>query len=329
MSKIKSVLPKSILNILRYIKEVYYAKRHFKYDMKKYLLSNFHLNHHIDNVEARIMINLHSIEKGLTNKNFRIGFGKRALHELMLALKEYDDLKFDKNRHIFNYGLNILNVYIDKHKNTTTDTSKLSDFLLKYNYYYLKTGIETIKYNELESVSVSNFEKFSQSRSSVRDFGDTTISKEEVLNAIYKSNNTPSVCNRQPWNVHIILNPNIIDSVLKLQNGFNNHGNNLSGLILITSNNAYLKNYLERNQGYIDGGMFSMNVLYSLHSSMIASCPLNADLDIKTEKQIRELLKLNISENLIMFIAYGSYDKTNTVTVSPKKNIKNYLIIHE
>ena len=43
-----------------------------------------------------------------------------------------------------------------------------------------------------------------EQRHSVREFAETPVTVEEIMNAVRVAMRTPSVCNRQPTRVHII-----------------------------------------------------------------------------------------------------------------------------
>lgn len=78
-------------------------------------------------------------------------------------------------------------------------------------------------------------------------------------------------------------------------------------LLVITVNNSYLAGPEERNQGFIDGGMFSMSPIYALTYFGLALCALNAAFTKKSDKLIRNILNISVNENLSMFISVGHY----------------------
>ena len=172
------------------------------------------------------------------------------------------------------------------------------------------------------------FKKFSDSRSSIRDYSETMVDSNLILEALNIAKNTPSACNRQPWKVHIISNKKFINDILTLQNGFKGYGENLRTLLLITSNNRFLSSIHERNQGFIDAGLYSMNLMYAFHSLGIATCPLNAALSLENDLKVRRILNISDNENLCMFIALGNYKNVVVTTKSPTKELDSYLVNH-
>jgi nitroreductase len=167
----------------------------------------------------------------------------------------------------------------------------------------------------------ASFPNLVKIRRSVRDFSSEKVKHEQILNSIELANNSPSVCNRASWKTYIIADINTINSLLILQGGISGYANNISHLLLIVCDLNRFTGSQERNQPFIDGGLFSMSLMYSLTYFGIASCPLNVNLSLKNENLIRKTLDLPNNEVLIMFIATGSYTDTISVTNSPKESL--------
>ena len=74
--------------------------------------------------------------------------------------------------------------------------------------------------NDGGSISIRKSDKFnnkdlsfaalSENRHSVREFADEPVSLDELNQAIQMAMRTPSVCNRQPTRVHVILDKEVI-----------------------------------------------------------------------------------------------------------------------
>ena len=329
---IKKIMPKMILRIMRKLRDNRKLKKYYFQDMKRFKKSSFNYNVSKDNLLAKMIINYHSLEKGLTNLNFREGFGQRAIGGIKEAIIDYNRLGFDTNNDEYKATLGVIKAYLNKHQQSSIDLSDLKNFFEKYSANFDKEtllgGSEIISKLEIINQLKSNFKNFVFSRSSIRDYSSEDIDIKTLKECFTLAAKTPSVCNRQPWKVHVIQNLQLASELLRIQNGFKGHGNNLQTLLLITSDNRYLYGYLERNQGYIDAGMYAMNLLYAIHSKGLAACPLNSNLSMIDENKVRELLTIDESENLIMFIAIGHYLDLNKTTVSHSKNTEEYVILH-
>ncbi len=89
-------------------------------------------------------------------------------------------------------------------------------------------------------------------------------------------------------------------------------------LTITVSNNTYLSP-VERNQAFVDGGLFSMSVLYGLEHEGLAAVPLNAMMYYSDQKAVRELLDIDDSEMITMFIAVGAFMDESVVPISDRK----------
>jgi len=315
------------INKLRKIKHFLIGVKLFNVDRKRFSKSTFKYNtNKKQHLLAQISIHYHSIEKGLTNVNFREGFGINALSGLLNSLTKYEVEGYDKNNGTYLSGLNTIKNYISRHEKTSVNTRYLVDFLNERRSFLKNSSIKKIYKKELFELINSNPETFIKSRRSVRDYSKKNISNENLYDAIELSRNTPSVCNRQPWLLHIIEDQELIMKTLSVQKGFNNYGDNISHLLLVTSDNRNFGTYSDRNQGFIDAGMYSMNLLLSLHAKKIAACALNAAFSHKVDSEIRKILDIKYYENLIMFIAIGTFNEIVISANSHKKEIKDLVV---
>lgn len=322
---LKKFIPKSLISLRRKSIDQYTLLLLYRMDYKRFKKSAFGLNkkQSFENLRAQINFHSHSIEKGLSHDDLRFKFGERAIRGLFLSLEEFSKKEYSKDETRFQMGLSTLDEYIKihedngievenvkrKYKNLTSNTSNNSG------------GVLNLKKEEILKDRNEKFDVFSHARVSVRDFSKEPVDIELVEQAIDISMKTPSACNRQPWKVMIIQDLNLIKDVLANQRGLRGNGENLSTILMVTVDNRYFNKSNERNQGFIDGGMFAMALLYGLEHVGLATCPLNASLDFTSEKNIRKILNINTNENIILFIAVGNY--TDTIKI-PKSQRDHY-----
>ena len=137
---------------------------------------------------------------------------------------------------------------------------------------------------------------------------------------------TPTVCNRQPARLRIILNSGIIGKALDYQGGFN--GYKLPpALLLVTADNAVFMAPQERNEGFTDGGLFGMSLLLSLEREGLAACPLNTMMKEGPEKATRKLLNIPENENMVMYIAVGHFPDEVKTCVSHRFDAADIITI--
>lgn len=320
--KIKKYIPDSIMTLLRKKKAGYSIKKLFEKDrirFQKVFENNLNLMS-LEQLEAKLMFSTHSLEKGFSHTDFRPKFGLTALNSIGQTLKVYIDKGYDKNRERYMISLSALKYYICLHEEKGIDVGFLKDIFPAEILEEVKkadgelSGVTIVKSKDKDKNFSLNFEQLAKNRVSVREFSNIPVNKKTVKEAIEMSLKTPSVCNRQPSKVYLISDMKMISKVLKIQGGY--RGFSLpSVLLLITSSVSAFINPTERNEAYIDGGLFSMSVLYSLEYKKLAACALNAMFNEHTEDLIREEMNIPKEELLIMFIAIGNFKEE---TKSPK-----------
>jgi len=266
-----------------------------------------------ENYSALILAHVHSIERAFSLRNTRAEFGVELVKNLKSMLDRIDDTsKYRYEIEIANRALAEYNVYHG------IKVDKISTF----KPYKL--------YSHVEANSMSRYSDIVCSRSSVRNFSNAKINNLDVLKAIAMAKNkTPSVCNRQGWEVVLVRNLVRVKQVLALQNG-NSGIENVQNVIVVCSTLTSFFGSNERNQPYIDGGLFLMSLLNSLHYRNIAGCSLNWSVDRKKDKNLKDLLGIDNSKVIISLIAIGSYsNKKIEIASSYKKPLTQILKVVE
>lgn len=276
--------------------------------------------------EASITRLYHTIEKGLSYLNYRAGFGKENVAALILSLEQYSK-RYDVNKFFYQTALSVLNEYIRKNAEYGVEDKELNKRVSalpgKVNEAGRVIRFVPLSEEELENVS---YKKFVETRHSIRHFSKQPIEMERVENAIKLAQYTPSACNRQGWKTYIIQDKDVLEKVLKNQNGNRGFGQEFDKLLLVVGDLRCFNRDREVFQVYIDGGMYAMRVLDSLYYEKIASVPLSASLTKEQEENVRTLLKIDPAEVLIMFIGIGNYPDECQTTKSERKPAE-YIII--
>jgi nitroreductase len=165
-------------------------------------------------------------------------------------------------------------------------------------------------------------------RRSVREFLAVPVSDDDISRAINIAQQSPSVCNRQPVRVHMFTDPSTIAKALELQGGFRGYKAS-PRLLLVTADNTAFVAAVERNQAYIDGGLFAMMLLLGLENVGLGGCPLNTMLNSERESALRKLLGIPSHEVFITFIAVGHFDPDVLTPRSTRLPQSEILTTHE
>lgn len=322
---------------IRIVKQYIYKNRlnkAYKFDQKIYSNNSFGFvpEYTLDNLRGKITLHYHSIEKGMSNPNIRLGFGKAAFRDLFYSLDTYIDMNFPLDDERFLSAINIIKAYVEYHDAKNFKVEPVKKKLEEYLEYYKDAkenkskGNRSVNKDEILNSLNSSFDTFAKSRMSIRNYDNTKVDLNLVKSAIDLAKYTPSVCNRQPWKVYIIENKEKIINALNIQKGLNEvERNNVPLLLAVTVDTSYFSSDKERNEPFVDGGLFSMSLLYSLHHYGLAACALNANMSNNDLIQEHKLLNINSSERIIMFISVGNYNNKVIAPISARDDVEEYI----
>lgn len=278
--------------------------------------------------ESQIILDYHSLEKGMLFKNPKADFAKQRIINLHINLKKKIIIDNVEKSQI-KVGYQLMCEYYELNQKLSRD---ISEYFTEREYEFYKKillnsyssnfkGVLEYSRNQFYELNNRNFEDFSYSRKSIRSFTGEKIEVSLIKKAIQLASNAPSVCNRQSSKVYLLENKKIIDEVLKIQGGFSGYSEEVSQLLILTTNRNYFYTIGERNQMFIDGGIFLMNLLYSLHFYKIANCPANWGKLIHEEKALNKYINLPESEKIICMIPIGKAEENFRVTLSHRREL--------
>jgi nitroreductase len=328
---IKNLIPKSLLE-KRYSN--FMIKKHnyyMNYD-KEMFLKHSNVLHHETQLKyvGRIVQLYHIIEKGLTMPDMRLGFGQPKLINLIDKCSAYQK-KYDATNIQYQHALGVIAEYKKVHEE---QQFALEDSLVRKINLLLEKEPEVTVTHQLTKTKENYFEqqlaafdKFSNSRHSIRNFSGE-IKSEQIEEAIRLAQNTPTACNRQPIRVHIIENKELIAKAFAIQNGNRGFGHLVDKLLVITCDISSYQDSEERNLPYVDGGMYTMNLLYALHFNKVASITLNWCRAKEEDRKMRNVISIPESEIIIVFVGCGNLPDDFKLAVSKRYNYKDIFTKH-
>lgn len=291
----------------------------------------------LKNKEADLILNYHSLEKGMLFKEMKEGFAKYRVQNLHKILSDSEVSENISNSQI-KVGYQVMCKYYELHSEKGFN---ISEFYTaeQYNIYRQKlrdfysdefSGIyKWEKEDFYENVKQKGFSDFARSRQSIRNYSGNKIPHSQIKEAIKIANTAPSVCNRQASNVYLVENKDKIDGLLKVQGGFAGYSENVTQLLIVTNDRKYYYTVGERNQFYIDGGIYLLNLLYALHFMKIANCPANWGKTKEDEKRLKPFIAIPQSEKIICMIPIGEAMESFSTTLSKRRPVEETFIIIE
>ena len=139
---------------------------------------------------------------------------------------------------------------------------------------------------------------------------------------------TPSVCNRQHWRAHFYSGKQK-NEILAFQNGNTGFTENIPYIAVVTSDLRAFYTADERNQSCVDGGLFSMNLMYAMQSVGLSSCALNWCNSFISDFKFKKLKYVEKHERIIMVIGFGYSNDSGYYAKSPRLPVESFYNIEE
>ncbi len=283
---------------------------------------------------AQIMMAVHSIEKGLSLPSTRVPFGLRNV----LALQKMLDRHAQRYGvdHVYDYGVGAIAEYCRFHRRALAETDPNMDSIRKIEEWAagqahrecVPVGTQIVKREDILRSALID-PAFFTVRHSVRHFSARPVELQLLRQAVEWAGKSPSVCNRQCWRVKIIQAPELIRMIQEIAGGARGFGETAPAMIVVTGDLRCFFNAEERNQVWVDSGIFTMSLLYALHALGLAACCLNCCLKPDKERRLRALLQVPAHEVFIVRIAVGHYREEFTVACSPRHPVDHYLTVYD
>jgi len=181
-----------------------------------------------------------------------------------------------------------------------------------------------IPYHRSESSLSIDYEQFlalSQRRRSVRWYLQKPVPRELIDRAITAAALAPSACNRQPFEFRVFDDPELIQKVGSIPMGTIGFSQNFPALIAVVGKLRAYYSERDRHVIYIDASLASMALMYAFETLGLSSCPINWPDIASKEKQMRQVLDLELDEKVIMLISFGYPDPKGKVPFSQKKSL--------
>lgn len=283
-------------------------------------------------LSAELIFQYHKLEKGLCMPGPKRFFGEQPTLATIALIQRWNQLGFKNENPVFLGAIATLRTYrsfIDQvsipttvNRNFTAQIDSVLETCMAPLHHF-KTPIAIGKPTDL---LWSEFSTLMLNRRSVRDYLPKKIKNEDLRECISISNQSPSVCNRQTCRVRIYEDPAQISKLLTFQNGNRGFGHLLSTLLIITADTRYFFDASERNQPFVDGGLFSMSLILALQSKGISSCCLNWCVSPTADKLAHETGDIPEHERIVMYLAVGYAAEGTVVPKSERRALEEIAV---
>lgn len=182
-------------------------------------------------------------------------------------------------------------------------------------------GTITLTKSDLVTGSRGSYDQFVACRHSVRQYTQEPVDKSLLEEAVNIASRTPSVCNRQAFKVRFYTNKKKVDQLLAHQNGNLAFRKEIPVVAVISVDLGCFEGVGERNQPYIDGGLFAMSLVNGLHYVGLGTCFPNWSVRHKVDREFKKVAHVPENEVIITLISIGNVRDSFKVAASPNKEL--------
>ena len=322
---LKSILPKSAWQNIRSFKRTINLWLASASDRKRYATHSILKKGPETQGQWRgaLTFDYHKIEKGLALPNPRSGFGKDIIDKLLQTLPQYEEhFGTDDMSEII---VSVLREYEETSAGSSRDFEALKNFLHQRMDKITEAGTTALSREDLFPIAQEDAVRFLLGRHSVRQYESRPVDAMLIEKAMKIAQRAPSVCNRQAGHVFVSTNTESMRRLLSHQNGNRGFGDTLGGVAVITSDLAVFQSVGERNQPFVDGGIFAMGFLTGLHAVGLGACMLNWSADIAQDRKLREEFGFPENHVIITMIGFGHVPEHISVAASPRDAMEKKL----
>lgn len=285
-------------------------------------------------IESEIFFQYHKIEKGMTMPGPKRFFGMAPVLRTLELLHEWLEQGGSPSEPVFAGAVEALYAYRDRVSSLPAlrpDALELLRAVTKFLAHHPGRNIALSTPYVPPQVSpehLSMLRELMMARRSIRSYTEKPVPLGALEEAIALAQMSPSACNRQPWRVHVYRERNLIDSLLSLQSGNAGFGHLLNTLLVVTADAKAFFDGSERNEPFVDGGLFSMSLILALQAQGLSSCCLNWCVKPNIDVVAHRVGRIDDSERIIMYLAVGYSEAKTEVPRSVRKSTGKVLVLH-
>ncbi len=302
----------------------------FKYSLERFAkYSASHIRDTREKALTRLIMTYHIVEKGLTMPNRRLYFGQANILELINQIQRFKTSYGEGDSQV-NHAIGVIKAYWELHKNVIDLKSEehghfwntLKTFIAKHPDVPVSEQPHVTREAFYANKNAS-FPQFASSRHTLRHYSTKPLAIERIAEAVQLARTTPSACNRQFCHVHCVSDRTLMQQILDIQGGNRGFGHLADKVLIVTADIQGLQNTAERDDLFTNGGMFLMNLCYSLYYHEIAHCILNWSRKPEEDMAMRKLLPIPPSESVIAILTCGETPKEFDVAASPRRPLND------
>lgn len=158
-------------------------------------------------------------------------------------------------------------------------------------------------------------------RRSIRWFEDRAVPRELVDQALLVARESPTACNRLPYEFLVFDEPELVKKVAAIPFGTAGYSHQIPTIVVVKGNLDSYFSPRDRHAIYIDSSLATMGFLYALETLGLSSSVINWPDFEPLEMKMAKTLGLAPHERVICLVAVGYADRDALVASSAKKSL--------
>lgn len=274
----------------------------------------------LDGAAFTLRRNVHRIEKGLLMRPRRDVFAREYIAETIDA---YRRVSGHADLDLTRWATDVLDAYFEAVRDEGPIGAARADYERARAPEAPEGGaVRRVPYRRDTTplpVSIDDFEALVHRRRSVRWFQSDPVPRDVTDRALVAALQSPSACNRQPFQFVVFDDPALVQRVAEVPMGTRGYVHNIPAVAVIVGRQRAYFSERDRHLIYVDGALAAMSFMYALEVQGVASCPINWPDIPDRETAMAELLGLSADERPVMLVAFGYPDPEGAVAFSQKK----------
>lgn len=273
-----------------------------------------------ERLAAELIRNVHSIEKGLSIKNIRPGFGHKKQQEMLRIMSELKNVKSDYCQSAIKMAAAAISAYISYNDSIEYHDDFIDNMREEIKEYITENsdvnmgGAKDLFRSHMD-FDINEIEKMFYTRHSIRDFEETPVDLNLIMKSIKLAQTCPSACNRQGVRVYVYT-PDKAEILKRWLVGIGGFEDDIGAFILVTGKqSAYRQD--ERYQYIVSSSMFAAYLTLTLHTYGLGACVIQRPvITNKAWKTAQKELGIPKDEQAICMLGVGNLQEQCKVPVS-------------
>lgn len=274
---------------------------------------------------ALLRRNTHRLEKGLIMQPRRPTFAENYIDETVqiyvATANKFNQDPDSVDQSELEWANNVLNSYFEVVEATPRIAAAQQSF---ESCKFLPENTDLVPYTRDLSVPLPTYEQLhalARQRRSVRWFIDKQVDREMVDQALIIARESPSACNRLPYEFRIFDEPDLCKEISNMPFGTGGYADNIPMIAVLVGKLESYFSARDRHAIYIDTSLAAMSFALALETLGLSSCMINWPDFEPLEHKIAKRLNLAKHERPIMLMAIGHADPAAMVPNSKKKDL--------